>query len=150
MTMWLFWFLLGIGLIAFEAVVAFTLYAGTVGVAAFPAAIAAALGASVEVQVAIFAVGAALSILLLRPVAKAHLITPPTIRTNANALLGTIAIVTRPVDDDGGEVKIKGGEVWSARTAESGKSYAEGTEVTVREVRGVTVIVEPSATEEKS
>jgi membrane protein implicated in regulation of membrane protease activity len=149
MPEWLFWFLLGIGLIAIEAVVAFTLYAGTVALAAFPAAIAAALGASMEVQVAIFAVGAGLSVLLVRPIAKAHLITPPKIATNAGALIGTIGMVTREVDDDSGEVKIKGGEVWSARTT-SGEVYAEGTEVRIREVRGVTVMVEPAQPEERS
>lgn len=43
---WLIWFLIGVGLIAFEAVAAFTLYAGAVAFGAFPAAIVAAFDAS--------------------------------------------------------------------------------------------------------
>jgi membrane protein implicated in regulation of membrane protease activity len=145
--MWLFWFLLGISLVAVEVLVAFTLYAGTVGLAAFPAAIAAALGAPVELQVAIFAVGAALSVLLVRPVAKAHLVTPPSIRTNTDALIGVFATVTQVVDDDSGEVKVRGGEVWSARSGGPGESYPKGTEVSIKQVKGVTVVVGPVAAE---
>jgi membrane protein implicated in regulation of membrane protease activity len=81
MPMWLFWFLLGVGLIAFETLVAFTMYAGAIALGAFPAAIVAALDAPLEVQVAVFALGSGLSLVFVRPFAHRHLVTPQKIRT---------------------------------------------------------------------
>ena len=140
MSLWLFWFLLGVLLIAVEAVVAFTLYAGAVALGAFPAAIAAALGASVEVQVAVFAIGAALSILFLRPIARRQLATQGA-RTGSDALIGARATVIEPVDGDHGVVKIHGADVWSARTVDTEQSFDEGAEVVVSEIKGVFVLV---------
>lgn len=142
MPLWLFWFLLGVGLIAFETLVAFTMYAGAVALGAFPAALVAALDASLEVQVAVFAVGSALSLAFVRPLARRHLLTPQKIRTGTDSLIGARATVSRTVDDDAGEVKIRGGDVWSARSLDPGASYEEGTAVWVHEVRGVAVIVD--------
>jgi membrane protein implicated in regulation of membrane protease activity len=139
--MWLFWFLLGVFLIAVEVTVAFTLYAGAVALGAFPAAIVAAVGGSLELQVAVFAVGAALSLLLIRPLARKHLVTPPAIRTGSDALVGALATVVDPVDDDSGQVKIRGGDLWSARASKSGERFEKGAEVSVHAVRGVTVVI---------
>ena len=140
MSMWLVWFLIGIGLLAFEAVVAFTLYAGAVSLGAFPAAIVAALGGSVELQVAVFAVGAAFSLVVLRPIARRQLQTPQT-RTGSDTLLGARATVIEPVDDDAGVVKIHGGDTWSARALDPERSFEVGSHVIVREIKGVSVLV---------
>jgi membrane protein implicated in regulation of membrane protease activity len=151
MEEWLIWFLIGVGLIAIEAVVAFTLYAGAVSLGAFPAAIVAAVGASLEIQVAVFAAGAAFSLLVLRPVARRQLQTSQSIRTGTDTLIGARATVVETVDDDRGLVKIRGGDVWTARSLEPGRSYAEGAEVVVREIKGVAALVadspEPEATD---
>ena len=147
MSLWLFWFLLGVLLIAVEAVVAFTLYAGAVALGAFPAAIIAAFGASVEVQVAVFAIGAAFSLVVLRPIARRQLQTQGA-RTGTDALIGARATVIERVDDDHGVVKIRGGDVWSARTLDPEQSFDEGAQVLVRKIRGVFVLVaEPGAGE---
>jgi membrane protein implicated in regulation of membrane protease activity len=138
---WLFWFLLGVLLLGVEAVIAFTLYAGAVSFGAFPAAIVAALGASLEVQVAVFAVGAAFSLIVLRPIARRQLELPQSIRTGSDALIGARATVVRTVDEDGGTVKIKGGDVWSARALMPTESFEAGAEVVVREIRGAAVLV---------
>lgn len=138
---WLIWFLIGVALIAAEAVVAFTLYAGAVSLGAFPAAIVAALGASLEVQVAVFATGAAFSLLVLRPVARRQLEIGQSIRTGTDTLIGARATVLEPVDDDRGLVKIRGGDTWTARSLEPRRSFPEGAEVVVREVRGVAAFV---------
>lgn len=142
MPMWLFWFLLGVGLIAFETLVAFTMYAGAIALGAFPAAIVAALDAPLEVQVAVFALGSGLSLVFVRPFAHRHLVTPQKIRTGVDSLIGARAKVTRAVDDDAGEVKIRGGDVWSARALAADARYEEGTDVFVHEVRGVAVLVD--------
>lgn len=147
MSLWLFWFLLGVLLIAVEAVVAFTLYAGAVALGAFPAAIIAAFGASVEVQVAVFAIGAAFSLVVLRPIARRQLQTQGA-RTGTDALIGARATVIERVDDDHGVVKIRGGDVWSARALDPEQSFDEGAQVLVRKIRGVFVLVaEPGAGE---
>lgn len=141
MPMWLFWFLIGVGLIGFEALVAPTMYAGAVALGAFPAAIVAALDGSVELQTAVFAVGAGLSLVFIRPLARRHLRTPQAIRTGTEALIGARATVTRAVTDDGGEVKVRGGGVWTARSATAEEAFEVGTEVWVHQVSGVAVIV---------
>lgn len=140
--MWLFWFLLGMGLIAFETLVAFTMYAGAIALGAFPAALVAVLDGPVEAQVAVFAIGSGLSLVFIRPLARKHLVTPQKIRTGIDSLIGERARVTRTTDDDAGEVKIRGGDVWSARSVLADVRYEEGTEVFVHEVRGVAVMVD--------
>ena len=141
MELWLVWFLIGMGLIAVEALVAFTFYAGAISLGAFPAALVAALGAPVEAQVAVFSIGAAFSLVVIRPLARRHLITPAKIRTGTDQLPGSRAVVTQAVDEDGGQVKIMGGGVWSARTASPTTRFEVGASVSVTEVRGVAVIV---------
>lgn len=141
MPNWLFWFLLGVALLGVEAIIAFTLYAGAVSLGAFPAAIVAALGASLEVQVAVFAIGAAFSLIVLRPIARRQLERPQSILTGTDALIGAHATVLRTVDEDGGTVKIRGGDVWSARSLTPADSFETGAEVVVHEIRGVTVLV---------
>lgn len=148
MPEWLFWFLIGVGFIAFEVLIAFTLYAGAMAMGAFPAALAAALGASLELQVGIFAVGAAFSLLVLRPIARRQLRIPERIRTGADALIGARATVTDRVDYDRGTVKIHGGDIWSARALESGKSFEPGDEVVVRRIKGVSVLVSAPESDE--
>ena len=149
MPLWLVWFLIGMGLIATEALVAFTFYAGAVALGAFPAALVAALGAPVEVQVAVFSIGAAFSLVVIRPLARRHLITPSRIKTGTDQLPGSRAVVLQVVDEDGGQVKIMGGGVWSARAADPAARFDVGANVIVAEVRGVSAIIaaEPEAAE---
>lgn len=141
MPEWLIWFLIGAALVAFEAIVAFTLYAGALSLGAFPASIAAAAGASIELQVAIFATGAAFSLVVIRPFARRHLDVPARLRTGTDTLLGQEATVTEVVDADAGQVRVRGGSVWSARALEPGQAFAVGERVTVREVSGVALLV---------
>jgi len=147
MPEWLIWFLIGAVLIAFEAIVAFTLYAGALSLGAFPAAIAAAGGASLELQVAIFAAGSAFSLVVIRPIAHRHLIMPPAARTGTDTLMGQEATVTQPVDGDGGQVKVRGGSVWSARALNPSQSFAAGERVRVDEVSGVALLVSSPGSE---
>ena len=143
MPMWLFWFLLGVVLLASEAVVAFTLYAGAVALGAFPAALVAVLGGSVELQVAVFAGGAGFSLVVLRPVARRQLDTAPATRTGVDTRIGAHATVVEPVDDDGGVIKVRGGDTWSARSLDPERRFEVGDEVVVRRIQGVSLLVEP-------
>ena len=148
MPEWLIWFLIGAVLIAFEAIVAFTLYAGALSLGAFPASIAAAAGASIELQVAIFAAGAAFSLVVIRPIARRHMDVPASIRTGTDTLLGQEATVTETVDADGGQVKVRGGSVWTARAMNPADSFGVGDRVTVRKVSGVALLVEAAGADQ--
>jgi membrane protein implicated in regulation of membrane protease activity len=63
-------------------------------------------------------------------------------KTNAQALVGKQAIVTRDITVEGpGEVRV-GGELWMARAAHEAP-IKTGTRVIVKMVRGAHVVVEP-------
>ena len=77
---------------------------------------------------------------LLRPIARAHLKMPRSIRTGAAALEGAKAVVLQRVDSRGGRVKI-GGEEWSARSYVPDEEFDVGTEVEVVQIQGATALV---------
>lgn len=93
-----------------------------------------------------FAVGSVAGFLILRPIAKKHLTTPPEIRTGTAALVGHSATVTQDVDNDRnqGAIRLDEGEVWTARTADGGLPLAAGTRVEIIEIRGATAVVAPN------
>ena len=63
-------------------------------------------------------------------------------KTNTQALLGMRAFVTKDINSDApGEVKI-GGELWTARGLHN-QSIKAGTQVSIVQVRGAHVVVEP-------
>lgn len=86
-----------------------------------------------------------LSLVLLaatRPMAKRLLKAKPE-RTNADRLIGSIAIVTQDINNDEatGEAKASG-QAWTARSA-GGETIPAGTKVRVVEISGVKLMVEP-------
>jgi membrane protein implicated in regulation of membrane protease activity len=113
---------------------------GPLAVAAVVAAIVAAVGGPVELQFAVFIVGSIASLLVLRPVARRHLRTPPQTRTGTAALIGARAVVLERVDADGGQVRI-GGEVWSARSYDDDQAFEPGARVEVMKIEGATALV---------
>ncbi len=121
---------------------------------ALAAAAASALGASPAVQFVLAPVVALLLVVGLRPWLLRHLRERvPLPETNAGALVGRGAVVVATVTDVGGRIKLNG-EVWSARSATEGRTYAPGAEVTVERIDGATAIVHdqspttPSAAED--
>ncbi len=65
--------------------------------------------------------------------------------TNADRYIGKTAVVLEDIDDVKGLGQVKvGGSVWSAK-AVPGISIPKGSEVTVKEITGVKLIVEPKA-----
>ena len=77
---------------------------------------------------------------MLRPIAKRHLRTPPSIRTGTAALVGGPATVVERVDGNGGCVKI-GGEIWTARAYDETESFEPGARVEVMKIDGATALV---------
>src|ERR687893_72134 len=113
MPEWVLWMIAAAALAAGE-VATMGFFLGPIALAAALAAIAAAIGLSLELQWAVFLVGSIASLAILRPIAVRHLRTPPSTRTGTAALVGAKALVLERVTQDGGRVKI-GGEEWTAR-----------------------------------
>jgi membrane protein implicated in regulation of membrane protease activity len=136
---WVIW-AIAAGVLAAGEVVTLGLFLGPIAIAAALAAIVAALGAGVEIQVAVFAVATAASLGFIRPIAKRHMRTPARLRSGTAALVGTRAIVLERVDADRGQVKI-GGEVWTARAYDEDDVFEPGARVDVMKIDGATALV---------
>ncbi len=92
-------------------------------------------------------VGLALAI-ATRPLCR-RLISNRGEKTNANALVGQVALVTEEIRNiDGvGEVKV-GGLCWSARSKDPALVIAQGEQAEILEIEGVKLIVRPIPTEQ--
>jgi membrane protein implicated in regulation of membrane protease activity len=113
-----------------------------------PFALGAALAAIVDAaigdvaSVIVFLVASIATLMLVRPLVTSRLNSGPTARTNARALIGKSAVVLEPVGAGHGDGRVKiGGEIWSARSIDSGKEIPAGTEVQVVEIEGATALV---------
>ena len=136
---WVFWLVFAAVLAAGE-VATLGFFLGAVALAALPAAAVAAAGGSLSLQLIVFILGSVGSLAFLRPVARRHLQTPPSIRTGTAALIGSRATVLERVDAGGGRVKI-GGEEWTARPYDEDEVYEQGTRVEVMKIEGATALV---------
>ncbi len=139
------------------AVVAFViLELATVGLAsiwfalgALCALIASLLGAPVWLQVVWFAIVSIATLLLTRPLAKKY-INSKTMATNADRVIGGRAVVKERIDDLAGSgAVLADGKMWSARSTD-GSTIEPGAIVTVREIRGVKLIVDPQNESEET
>lgn len=137
---WVPWVVIAVVLAIGEVLTPGLFFLGPVALAAAAAAVAGALGAGGPGSVLVFLVGSALSLLLLRPIAKRHVHLPAISRTGTDALVGRQAVVTRRVDAVGGRVRI-GGEEWSARSYLDDRVFAEGATVAVIQIEGATALV---------
>ena len=137
---WVFWLVFAAVLAAGE-VATLGFFLGAVAVAALPAALVAALGGGLALQLLVFIIGSVASLAFIRPVARRHLHTPPSISTGTAALIGARATVLQRVDaGGGGRVKI-GGEEWTARPYDEDDVYEEGARVEVLKIEGATALV---------
>jgi membrane protein implicated in regulation of membrane protease activity len=110
---------------------------------AFAAAIAAALGAGLPVQAAVFALVSAASLAAVRPVIQRHrrsALESGEEPFGVEALTGSSGLVLEQVDADHGMVKIDG-EMWTARAYDATQVIPAGERVRVIEVKGATAMV---------
>ena len=140
MPAWLIWALAAVVLALGELVTPGMFFLGPVALAAVVAAVAAAVGLGVVVQLLLFIAGAVASVLVLRPIARQHLRMPTALRTGTAALEGTKAVVVQRVDANGGRVRI-GGEEWSARAYMDDQVLEPGARVEVVKIEGATALV---------
>ncbi|MGY1662013.1 NfeD family protein [Geodermatophilus sp. SYSU D00705] len=101
----------------------------------------ALLGGPVALQLVGFIVVSALLLVLVRPLAKRHLVdrTPEQLDGVAT-LIGRTAKVTEAVDGHGGRIRL-GADEWTARSQFGGERYAVGTTVRILQVDGATAVV---------
>ena len=137
---WLVWVVAAVLLAVGEILTPGLFFLGPVALGAGVAAVAAAVGAGVWLQLIVFAAVSAASLAVLRPLARRHLHMPAAIRTGTAALEGAHAVVIQRVDDHGGRVRI-GGEEWSARAFMSDQVIEPGTRVEVMKIEGATALV---------
>ncbi|MFL6000593.1 MAG: NfeD family protein [Streptomyces sp.] len=134
------WWLVGAAALGIPLVVTAMPEFGMLAVGAVAAAIAAGLGGDIVVQVLVFAVVSVALIAVVRPIATRHRSQRPQLVTGIDALKGKQAVVLERVDNAGGRIKLAG-EVWSARSLDTGRAYEAGQEVDVVDIEGATAIV---------
>lgn len=95
-------------------------------------------------QIVTYVAVSALLLILTRPLIKRHLRKRPFQPTNADMVVGKIAIVTEAIDNvaQTGEVRVAG-KRWTARSAD-GNPIAVDTLVSVLEIQGVKLICAPA------
>nr|WP_202498597.1 NfeD family protein [Streptomyces sp. SID5469] len=113
---------------------------GMLALGAAAAAVTAGVGGGVVLQVLVFAVVSVALLAVVRPIAARHRAQRPQLATGIDALKGKQAVVLERVDGAGGRIKLAG-EVWSARSLDSGRAYEVGQEVDVVDIEGATAIV---------
>lgn len=134
------WWLIGAAALGIPLVVTAMPELGMLAVGALAAAATAGLGGGVVVQVLVFAVVSVALIAVVRPIATRHRAQRPQLATGVDALKGKQALVLERVDGSGGRIKLAG-EVWSARSLDTGRAYEAGQEVDVVDIEGATAIV---------
>lgn len=104
------------------------------------AAIAAALGFGILIQILVFVVFSVVAMVLFRPIAVKYF-NKDKEKTNIDEVIGKVAIVMKEIDNEMslGEVQLNGLS-WTARS-DDGRVIPAGERVTVVAVKGVKLIV---------
>jgi membrane protein implicated in regulation of membrane protease activity len=144
MTPWQLWLIGGIALLITE-MFAPGFWLINVAVGCFAAAAVAVLPFGTVMQLAAFAGATVLSAVVFRPFLLRHF-HRPGLRTNVDALVGKVGIVTQRIDPATrtGRVIIEG-EDWRGATI-NGAPIEAGTRITVVEVDGTTLKVDREET----
>jgi membrane protein implicated in regulation of membrane protease activity len=143
---WIYWMIFAVLMAAIELTV-FTIFIfGPLAIAAVITAIAAGLGAEVEIQLLIFIVLSLASGLALYPVAKRMKKNTPESANNVDALIGKEG---RTLEEISGEtlglIRFDNSN-WTARPVDGQPNIAANTPVKVVSIAGATAIVEPLGT----
>ena len=106
------------------------------------AAVAAALGVPLWVQIVLFVLVSLVLLYFTRPIAVKYF-NKDRIKTNAESLVGKQAIVISEIDklQGIGQVTVEGKE-WTARTVTDGVTLPTGSVVIIRAISGVKLMVE--------
>ncbi|MFC5722428.1 NfeD family protein [Streptomyces gamaensis] len=139
MDTWVWWLVAAVGL-GIPLVVTALPEFGMLALGAVAAAVTSRLGGGTVTQFIVFAVVSVALIAVVRPFANRHRDRRPSLPTGVDALKGRQAVVLERVDAQGGRIKL-GGEVWSARSLDSERTFDVGQQVDVVEIDGATAVV---------
>ena len=109
-------------------------------IGALAAMIVTSFGAGLPLQIIVFLVVSAGTLLFTRPLAKKYL-SPQKIRTNADRVIGKTGIVTETIDNLKGTGAVSvGGVFWTARS-ERDEIIESDAQVIITRIEGVKVFV---------
>ncbi|MCL2081438.1 MAG: NfeD family protein [Oscillospiraceae bacterium] len=138
-----FWLALMVACMIIEAMTA-GFYTTWFAVGAMLAAVCAGFGLNFYIQFVVFLAVSILLLLLLRPIVKTYFNVKKT-ATNADRVMEKIGVVTEDIDNTYGHGAIYiDGKTWTARSY-GGEPITKNTNVSVKLVDGVKLIVEPVA-----
>ena len=149
MDVWHVWVIAGIALFIAEILIPGFLVA-CFGVGCLASAVLAALGLGAKWQLLGFSVATLVVYFAIRPLFLKHIYKKSsTVRTNVDALVGCVGVVTVAIDPDdhSGRVKVRG-EDWRG-VSPDGVAIAPGRKVEVLEVDGTKLLVKPVPTTSK-
>ncbi|GGV36023.1 NfeD family protein [Streptomyces griseoflavus] len=141
MDPWLIWLIVA-AVLALAEIFTLTAALGMLSAAALATAGVAALGLPLWLQLLVYALVAAGTLLFVRPLALRHMVQPQTARFGTDALIGKPAYVLSEVTGTGGRVRIDG-EEWTARSYDETLVIRTGRTVDVIEISGATALVYP-------
>ena len=141
------WFGLLVTFIVVEATTV-SMVSAWFAIGALAALITELTGAPMGFQITAFVVVSAVTLAMLRPLAKKHF-NPKITRTNVDALAGKTCLCVTAIDNLASCGQVKIGDVeWSARST-TGEPIPAGTQVKIDRVEGVKVYVTPVMAEVK-
>ncbi len=137
----IWWFLFAIGLLIAEVTLS-GFVALFFGIGAVVAGGTALVGFDLPTQIWIMAIVSLLGIIFGRKFLVSRVqVNKDVIKTNVDALIGREGVVTYKIPPFGKGRILCNGESWSAESV-AGIAIEEGEEVVIREIRGVTAIVD--------
>jgi membrane protein implicated in regulation of membrane protease activity len=137
---WVLW-LIAAGLFAAGEVVSTDLVLLMFAGGALGGLAVALLGGAVALQLVGFVVVSLALLLVVRPIAKKHLLAgTPQQLDGVDAVVGRTARVTQAVDRHSGRIKL-GADEWTARSQYDGEAFAIGEVVRILKVEGATAVV---------
>lgn len=136
--------LITFGIIAFIAEIFTTGFiSGAIGIGLIFAATGNYFGLEIKWQILLFAFGVAITYFLIRPIITKYGYRKDKVKTNRDALIDKIGIVTEEINplNNSGRIKIDG-DNWMAKSLNN-EIIQIGTTVTVVEIDSIVLIVKP-------
>ena len=140
--MWQIWLIAaGIFFVAEIITVGFLIF--WLGVGAILAMIVSLFTNNIIIQTAVFVISSTILILATKPLVNRFTKNDKKVSTNVYSIIGKKGVVTQDINivEGKGQIKING-EIWSAM-CDGNITIPAGTEVEVKEIRGVKALVEP-------
>ncbi len=140
--MWQYW-LIASGLFFIAEIITIGFLIFWLGIGALIAMVVSFFTDNLIIQTTVFVISSAILICATRPLVNKFSKNQKTIKTNVDAIIGKVGIVTKKIDsiNSTGQVKVEG-ETWSAMS-EKNENIEVGTQIYVSDIKGVKAVVTP-------